>query len=621
MVRQLIGATAWLACALVAAAELTAQSPAFEPIPVREVAAAKRELAVAVGELEAWLRRSGAATAAGWKRYLGWDDLVAIVGKDEPPQAASLQRLMRKLTANHNGLERRQFVRARDALQNFADLATASADPKTAEETVAELDQLNQHLGAYEANPASGDEALAIGRSLNRLAETRQAARMRDEVLRKFGQPNLYASASGRLAAVGMQQNVDQLTGVRDNILGTDIHGTARMTGRTTLALIENPRAATFNILLGGSAASRSIGYNGPVTIHATGLTSIAGSKQLQMTADGLLGYRAAASCRTNSHIHDICAKCGLIEKVAWKRAGKQKGEAEAIASSHAAARVAAQMDREAAGMIAEQNERYIEKFRKPLLRRNAFPEDLRFSSTRDRVLVRMLQAGVALAAPAAPPEHDATHDVAVRVHESLATNFGEEVLGGYELTDVRLEKLIRDDLKAELPDELRITQPDGTLDPDKEPWSIIFAKELPVRAKFQDGGLWIALRADGFTRGEGDEPGKYKPALTELVEISAAYSIEKTDAGATLRRDGDVKVRFPSRPNPDQVTVRDSATVTFMRRKFRSLFKDEFVGQGITLKDRWASAGTLRLAELKSAGAWLSLGWQMQDAAPVGAE
>ena len=97
------------------------------------------------------------------------------------------------------------------------------------------------------------------------------------------------------------------------------------------------------------------------------------------------------------------------------------------------------------------------------------------------------------------------------------------------------------------------VTRPDGTLDPDKEPWSIIFAKELPVRAKFNDGNVWMAIRADGFTRGEGDEPGKYKPAITELLEIAANYKIEKTDQGATLKRDGDVQVHFPiARPRTD---------------------------------------------------------------------
>ena len=594
----------------------------FAPILAPQATQAKVELATAVRDLEIWLRRSGMATAEGWKRYLGWSDLENVVAQEGPPDANVVGRLIGKLTANKDGLEMSFFRRVRGALERYADVATAAANAQLQDEAGQQLDQLAAAIEGYDKNPASGDDALAIGRALDRLHRSGQAGGLVASIRQKYGQPNLFGSVSKRLAAVGMERDVDQLAGVRDNILGTELHGTARMTGRASLALLENPRAATLNISLAGTAVSNNVGYNGPVTVHTSGVTSVAGSKQLQMTADGLIAFPASASCNTNSTINSLYAKCGLIEKMAWKRAGKQKSQAEAIASSHAADRVAGQMDGEAAGMVAEQNERYAEKFRKPLLRRNAFPADLTFSSTPDRASVRMLEAASGrLAAPVAPPEHEGVHDIALRVHESLAVNMGEATLGGVELTDVRLEKLLKEDLKAEVPEELRVTLADGTLDPDKEPWSIIFAKELPVRAKFQDGGLWMAIRAEGFTRGEGDKPGTYKPAISELVEISAAYKIEKTDVGATLRRDGDVVIRFPSRANPDQVTVRDNAIVTFMRRKFRNMFKEEFAGQGIKLKDRWEKAGTLKLAEIKSGGAWLTLGWQMPEANPPAAE
>jgi hypothetical protein len=339
------------------------------------------------------------------------------------------------------------------------------------------------------------------------------------------------------------------------------------------------------------------------------------------MTAEGLFGYAAGASCGTRSNIHSIGAKCGLIERIAWKRAGEQKSQAEVIGSQHAGSRVAGQMDAEAGRLIAEKNADYVNKIRNPLLRKGEFPEEMNFSSTHDRVQLQMLQVGPAsLAAPDEPPGFSSEHDLAARAHESAVTNYAEGVLGGYELTDVRLEKLIRDDLKAELSEELRVTKPDGTIDQEKEAWSIIFAKSLPVRAKFNGGNVWMAIRADGFTRGEGDVPGKYKPAITEQVEISAQYKIEKTAQGATLRRDGDVKIRFPNRANPDQLTIRDNAIVTFIRRKFRSLFKEEFAGEGIVFKGEMAKAGRLKLADIHADGAWLRLGWNMTQEGASGA-
>jgi hypothetical protein len=593
----------------------------FRPLAPQDVARAKSELAAAMSNLDAFLRTGAAYKADGWKRHLQWNELLAIAHSDQPATPEQLGTLRGKLRANHRGLERPEFARLRDAVSNYAAATRAATNQQSPEEYARRMEDLAAQLEVYARDRSSGDAARSIARTLGWLETSRQAPELVASIRQAYGRPNLFGYASRRFAAAGIERPVDQVTAVRDNILGTDLHGTARLVGHTTLSLNENPNMASINILLGGTAWSNNVGYNGPVTIHSTGVTSVSARKSIIMNEQGMFGYASQAWCCTRSTIYDICAHCGLIERIAWRRAGQQKGQAEAIASQHAGWRVAGQMDRESGRLIAEQNYRYRERFRNPLTRRNEFPEELAFSSTRDRIQMRMLQASAGmLGAPDEPPGFSKDHDLAVRAHESVVNNYAQGVLGGFELTDVRLEKLIRDELKAELTDELRVTRPDGTLDPDKEPWSIIFAKEQPVRAKFADGGVWIGIRADGFTRGEGEEPGKYKPAITELVEISAAYKIEKTDQGATLRRDGDVQVRFPDRANPEQITVRDSPIVTFIRRKFRSLFKEEFVGEGLVFKGQWERAGRLQLSELAADQAWLTLGWDMPSAAATAA-
>jgi hypothetical protein len=600
---------------LAAAAREAAKN--FRPVGPEEIARAKGELASAINSLDRFLRSGAPYKAAGWKKYLQWNDLVGVVQQPQPPTAELSAAVLAKLDGENPGLRMPPFTRVRDALAHYLGAAAAASDETLKDEYVRRMEELAAQLEAYANDPAAGDAALAIGRTLAWLDSQQQAPQILAAVHEAYGHPNFLGHASQRLVAAGIEEDIDRITGVRDYILGTDIHGTARMTGRTTLVLAENPAAASMRILLGGTVVSSSIGYNGPVTLRTTGYTRVAGEKQIDMTPEGLVAYWARASCPTSTTIHSIHARHGMVEKIAWRRAGKQKGQAEAIASQHAAARVAGELNAEAGRLIAEQNARYQEKFRDELRRRGEFPEELVFSSTPQQAMVRVRQDSPGLlAAPGVAPEIASTHDLSVRAHESVVTNFGQGLLGGYELTDLRLEKLILEDLKGELPDELRVTLPDGTLDPEKDPWSIIFAQELPVRCRFSGGGLWIAIRADGFTRGEGDTPGKYRPALTELIEISAAYKIERTDKGATLRRDGDVQVQFPNRADPVQITIRDSPIVTFIRRKFRSMFKEEFIGEGLTFKGRWERAGRLQLQEIQSDAAWLALGWSMPAAA-----
>jgi hypothetical protein len=591
----------------------------FRPVTREDVARAKGQLAAALARLDAFLRTGAPYKLAGWQRYLQWNDLVALTQNDQPPSPDTVNALLAKLKANQGGLERSEFTQLREALANYAAVASAAANDKAQEEYSKRMDDLAAQLDAYAKDRAAGDAALAVGKDLAWLQASGQAPELVAAIRRTYGHPNFFGYASRNFAASGIERDVDQVTAVNDNIIGTQLHGTARLIGRTTLALQDNPNMASMNILLGGTAWSNNVGYNGPVTIYSTGATSVSARKPIVMNADGMYAYAAQASCCTRSNINSICAKHAFIERMAWKRAGQQKGEAEAVASQHASSRVAGQMDYQAGQLIAEQNARYNERFRNPLVRRGEFPEELTFSSTQDRVQVRMLQeSNGMLAAPDEPPGYSREHDLALRAHESAVTNYAQGVIGGYELTDLRLERLIKDDLKTDLPEELRVTRPDGTLDPDKEPWSIIFAKELPARARFNGGQIWMAIRADGFTRGEGDQPGKYRPAINELVEISANYKIEKTDQGATLRRDGDVVVRFPNRANPEQVNLRDRPIVTFIQRKFRSMFKEEFVGEGLLFKGEWERAGRLRLDEIAADGAWLRLGWDMPTAAAV---
>jgi hypothetical protein len=78
------------------------------------------------------------------------------------------------------------------------------------------------------------------------------------------------------------------------------------------------------------------------------------------------------------------------------------------------------------------------------------------------------------------------------------------------------------------------------------------------------------------------------------------------------------VQVRFPNRADPIQITLRDSPIVTFIRRKFRSLFKEEFVGEGLVLKGQWEKAGKLRLVEVEADDAWLRLAWEIPAATPT---
>jgi hypothetical protein len=587
---NLLAGTAFSQTDVVQAAKDAGKS--FQPITAQEVAVAKGELQAAVADLDALLKRSPPETDAGWRKFLRWDDLQSQL-RAEGPDTKNAEAVLDKLSANAVGLETSRFARVRHALRNYLNLATAAADAKLQDTYGTQVTDLAAKLESYDKTGA-GDDALAINRALGWLRRGRQAAQLVDAVQAKYGKPNLVGTVSQHFLAAGIEEDIEQDQAVSDVILGTSLSGTAHMVGRTRVEIPSNEQHAQFDILLTGQANSNTVGHNGPVTIYSTGATTISGRKSLYMNDLGLTATPANATCATASSINGISARCRLIEKIAWKRAGQQQGQAEQIASSHAAWRVQGQMDDRAANLITNANKDYVEKVRNPLARRDGLPRSLRFRSQPDKLqMIALEQSPMQLGAPSDPPAPKMAYDVTLQAHESAVVNYGEAILGGVTLTDERLEKIIRDDLAAEVPEELKIT-------PDKDPWSITFTNEVPVRAVFGET-VSLAIRGRRFTRGD--------QAINEPIEISAIYKVEKTDKGTKLTRQGEVAVKFLQR---ERLGAPQIAFKTFLTRKFEALFKPEIVSEGIVLRGQFAKAGKLRIQEMSMGKGWAVLGWNL---------
>jgi hypothetical protein len=205
-----------------------------------------------------------------------------------------------------------------------------------------------------------------------------------------------------------------------------------------------------------------------------------------------------------------------------------------------------------------------------------------------------MMRAGASnLASPGKPPKLNGTHDLAVRVHDSIVENFSEALLGGETVSDEDVVEMF-ERAELEIPEEL-------TIGPDKDPWSITFADVRPLSAEFTEGAVKLALQGKRFTRGD--------QGVRANVRISADYQIEaQPDGHFKLTRQGDVQVDFPGRTRLSTAQV---AQKTFLRRKFDALFESEIVTNGLKLPGRWGEAGTLDLTHLRSSTGWLTLTWQ----------
>ena len=595
---------AWLAELPVSIADLrvavAAEKEHFRPSDPAQVTNAKNRVLAAMRNLEGFLASGNSANSEAWKQYLRWDDLQAELNKESGATPAELQALADLYLSNHRGLELPAFVELRRAINDYAYAVYYSGEPIKGLYGQ-QIDELAKRLDAYAQN-ANSDDAAVIGRTLGWFERGGQVPHLVSSVRQNFSRTNCYVIASQQLIAAGVQSNdarekLNQPQYVNDNILKVSIRGTAYPNLTMDLAFVPSADRATFDLRLYGGATSSSVGYRGPVTVYTTGYTSINAGKRIYFDADGITADGAYAQCATSTNINDIAASCGLIERIAWKQAGKTKGQAENIASARAQTRIAGQVNGEVSPRLAEANESYSEKFRNRLLRRDSFPRVFHASTTESQMFVRMLHAnGAQIAANTEPPELSANHDLSARVHESIVLNFGESLLGGVTLTDERLVELLSES-ESEIPEELQIT-------PDKDPWSITFMRDQPVAAKFANDEVRIAVRGRRFTRGD--------QVVRAQMEISASYKLEKSNGGSKLTRQGDVVAEYVEK---ERQSLGETAMKTLMRKKFAALFKPEIVSDGLMLPEQFRNVGKLQLQQLQADKGWLTLGWTQPEA------
>ncbi len=570
-------------------AVLASQS-AVHPITDADVAAAKDKLQKAVAALDKYLTAAG-ANGAAWKEYLHWKDLESQLASKAPDPEA-LRAVEQSFTADFVGLELPVFGNVAGDLQDFADVVEAR-NTDLAAKLPDELKALAEELKQYPQSPTE-EAAIAVGGRLGWLHAMRQVPALVKAIRNRLSQPNLHARVSAELVAVGIQQQVDDTSPVRDNILGTDISGTGHTVGQLTMRLVPDETRAQFETTLSGKTLTKTVGYNGPATIYSDGTTNIEGHKRIVIDEKGFASYPATANAATSTQITGIGARRALVQRIATNRVYESKAEAEAIGSQHAAGRVRERLEAQIAQQLSKAQGDFVYKFRNPLLRRRQFPELLKFSTTQDALWVRALQANSAqLGASLAPPSVTVASDLAVQLHESAPNNLLSALLSGATVGEEDLKKKMIE-WRGSLPDRFKEND-------DQEPLSITFAKSQPISVKFFDGGVRITVRGQRYISGNRH---------FQAMNVTANYKMQIDGIGTKLIRQGDLEI-VPPRAS-GTLSTRQIALRTVLQKKFGKVFEPELKYEGLKLPGRWESAGPLAIKQLQSDSGWLVLAWTL---------
>lgn len=570
-----------------------------------QVQQTKAVLQAAVDKLDRYLV-AGGANGQGWKNYLGFGDLQEAIKAGPEANLNTLRAIDKRFTENKVGLELPVFANVEVALAKYLRALAASKDAMAGTTLDSNLDELAKDLQSYASAP---NEATAgeIANILAWLDQYGQAPAVAVSVKGRWSSPNAFVEVSDKILGAGIRQDVNDVTPVRDNILGTAVSGTAHTVGRLDTVLVPDAKRGVFDAVLAGTTYSKTVGRNGPATIYSTGTTKISGRKRVVVDSTGLKSYPATAAAVTSTRIDGVAAgRGGIVQRIASQKVAEGKGQAERVASQRAEAKIRARVEKEAGSGLSRANNDFQQKFRNPLLRRHAFPEVLDFSTQQDALLVTALQAGAGqLGAPGAPPKLDSPHPMAARIHESLINNAAASLWAGRTVTN---EEVKQDESERGqwVPEEFKAVPPQDTVG------TVTFIDGRPVSLTLKDGGFNVVVRVKEFSSGDK----VYKNAM----DVTADYVIKQHEGGARLERQGDLKVEPAKggKQSPQLLTLK-----TVLKKKFARVLLETMTFKALVLPGKWSKAGTLNITELKSDGGWVTIGWDQAAAAatPVAGE
>ena len=580
-------------------AAIAAAKGQFRPLGDADGQAALAEVKAAAAALEDRLNDSD-KNGPGWKTYLGWDKVQEQL-KQAKPDAAVLTTAYAKLAAGHDGLELKWFALTRNALGQYLKVAGAIGNKDVQAVYDDQLAELAKNLKAWSAKPTT-ESALEVAANLAWLESARQAPEMARLVHAQFGLPNFQGRINAEILDMAIADKIDETAPIDDCILGTTIHGEGRTQGQTHIALADYPSAGFFDVLMQGTNLGQTTGWHHPVWVFSTSTTQLGTCKRFWMDEDGLHSHPAVARAATDANVYAIQdKKCRrLVERIAWRKAMKQKYEADAIASSHAADRAAERTDEKAAPMIEDANKDYEKKVRQPMDDRLIFPGQLAFSTTVEAIHVAGFETMLSQLAAATPaPAVTGPSEIALQMHESMVNNMAATLLGGMRLTEDMFQRTVKE-IAGKVPDQLKP-------DENQEPFTLVFQREQPVTVTFTDNGFTVTLRGHEFISGE---------RKLRDTNISATYKFVKTDKGFKAVRQGELAILpFGAKERP-RVGILGEQMYVILQKRFGKIFGEELVMQGFTPTGRLEKAGKVVPVVVNSDTGWLSMGWSRESAA-----
>ncbi|MHC4875501.1 MAG: hypothetical protein ACYTGL_03310 [Planctomycetota bacterium] len=562
----------------------------------------------AVDDLDAWLAdiRNGNA----WTSYVKAAELRKLEATEAIPEVVSMVHTRLADSDRFTNDEQRnfvqsaQFVRLKDSLAEYIELANATAKPtdkaalRTAMATLIRALETSEEFGTL----ASAREAREAYSQVRELAAD-GGDRIADALSSHYFNYNLRVVASEKLLNKVAGYEHKDSGPVDDFVLGAKVDGQQWTTGKIGIDLKPNNEKIRFYMTFTGHTQTSTQGVTDEATIFTSGYHTFAARKAINFDGDKFATSPATIAVDANNtttgartSVSGVPILGGIADDYAVGEARNRRAQSEAISESRLKDRLVPEFNKEVDAEFSQMTKQLADKVIPKLHDSDLYPSARSFRSDEQSMWVstRLMNADE-LAGDT--PTFTATSEsgVVIHLHESLLNNSMDRLsLAGRSLTEAELTQELARSFSFLLGRDINLAEekPEGE-EPDLT--KFVFPKEDSLRVRIENGELTLILRA-GLQPEDGDA------IPTQVISVPLTFNV--VDDGIEIEA-GTVGVAPAEAPENRFAQIARAGVV---KSKIEKALPNRKVDRAFKLDRENGGPVTLAITQVKRNAGWLSI-------------
>jgi hypothetical protein len=501
------------------------------------------------------------------------------------------------------------FVTAATSLETFSRAFFFGTSGNLQEDFLKQLLVLEKQiprLGTDDHRDAAG----ITGATLRWLEQAGQTPELITAIRSRYSLPNFYLTVSSSLINRLAGQTLNDRQRIRQQMGGRLVRGRATTNAAVSIEFVDDPNQIQANLRLNGTVQSGSYVQQGKIQVFTRADGNIAAVRRVFANVGGVHADPPEVDAAFSASYVGTSSSLGLVDRIARKQFEKARGGAERFAENDAKEKLIEQFGNQSNEPIKNGNQRLAELRKKTLEKSDVLPSAHLRSLHNGIQVIAKKETLRTLAANTTPVALSVQPEIAVRMHDTIVSNFLNKTFSGKVFTSDELAGEIAE-LTGEIPPGLSGANEDGE---EAESFTIYFSRIRPIELQFVNQTFRVVVSARDFAQG-GNKIG-------EGLKIVLTFKIISQDGVLKLQRDGNVELEYLDKKRTPKLVA------------FRSFLDERLNSQAVTDEEPTALpanllpieqvpalqdspiAKQLRLVQFRCENGWLYLGWN-QEATP----